>query len=497
MSSIPPITTLDEWNALLTQCGCCPMEPCLEPQLSCQSQNLRMCAFLGDVVEISDDSDSGSSPTYRTRFYRTFKNGASAQGSKTWRDSYGFAYQTMSADWDNFTVERYKNLLQPALNANPIGGAPCELETTCTATGSYSFQSNTRQLLASSDSDLNWGPSIVTQTVTATLSNFAGQLDPRWDPESSDPQPTLPEPCYPMWHYTTTDYEIDVDSDGIWTGSHVSNVDDYYVYDPDAGPGYSAYVPDGSDSDSAPDLESWFTSYNDYSEEVTCASLLEALAEVDPVWPTDNESDSDSAEDITGTACEALYFCGLNGDVGASSSSVFRYRWTIPLCHAGSYYRIDWDEVFFPKAYLDWLEAAEAYDPNTESTSESDRVPAGIEPFDPNANPPPTLPTLTPKSWEWTGEALGPCVDIDSNYSDSYDPIASDYYLRYNDTTRRSPWSLTVRPIAEGQIELRNVRVQCYRNPYGAVSQPVSMGVYLTTDVDQDGILDSREPVSS
>lgn len=106
------------------------------------------------------------------------------------------------------------------------------------------------------------------------------------------------------------------------------------------------------------------------------------------------------------------------------------FRWTVPPEHEGSYYRIDWDEVFFPKAFLDWQ-----------------NNPAG---------PPPVLPTLTPKSWEWTGTALGPCCGEET---DTYED-------RLADETRKSPWGVMPPPDEAGEKQICNVRVLCYRSAY-------------------------------
>lgn len=115
-----------------------------------------------------------------------------------------------------------------------------------------------------------------------------------------------------------------------------------------------------------------------------------------------------------------------------------RYKWCVPPEHLGSYYRIEWDEVFFPEGWDD-------------STL--------VDPPD---------PVVTPKSWEWIGPAGG--VDnSDSNPS--------------NDSADRcSPWSLEVKVPAdsEGTVEIRNVRVLCYRSSYGQKFQLYpSFGVYV------------------
>lgn len=82
-----------------------------------------------------------------------------------------------------------------------------------------------------------------------------------------------------------------------------------------------------------------------------------------------------------------------------------RYRVIVPEYHPGSFYRVEWDEVFFPEG---WDEEGG------------------------------TAPTMTPKVWEWTGG------------------------------DRQSPWSseVSVPSGGRGYVEVCNVRVKCYNAPW-------------------------------
>ena len=201
---------------------------------------------------------------------------------------------------------------------------------------------------------------------------------------------------------------------------------------------------------------------NELLEEVTCDDLLAILGDVEPTFE----------EESVGAGCIAQYQCSI---LSASASATFvRYRWKIPPCHPGSWYQIEWDEVFFPQAYLDWYAAALA---------DID----GIEVFDPNASPPPELPVLTPKAYTWTGAALGPC--------DEEDP-ENDYDFRSEIIERISPWSNVVVPPAAGEVEIRNARVRCYQNPFGTVAQTIpGFDVFSLANFDQDSNLDENEPI--
>jgi len=297
-----------------------------------------------------------------------------------------------------------------------------------------------------------------------------------------------------MWCEVDKTYAPEYDSKSPFglTGTHLTSTVTTYFHA--VGCDYTVpthYGPDGSDSDSESDIVTTQTIYNDYTSEIACEEMAAELPDAPDTWPTD-AADSDSAEIYTWSDCGAAFDCGNCST--PPSALRFRYRWKIPPCHPGSWYKIEWDEVFFPKAYLDWLAAAQAYDPN--DSIGSDSLATGIEPFDPNANPPPELPVLTPKEWTWEGDALGPCLDVDSTPSDSSDAIGNELAERDAMTDRWSPWSLTVVPPGPGTVELRNARIQCYRNPFGTVTQPIVIGDFTLGDLDQDGIDDSSEPIS-
>jgi hypothetical protein len=203
---------------------------------------------------------------------------------------------------------------------------------------------------------------------------------------------------------------------------------------------------------------------NEFLEPVSCSDMQSKIAGITP----------DFGHESVGNTCMASFFCEWP-DGPLSELSIFRYRWRVAPCHPGSYYKIEWDEIFFPLAYLDWLE--DAQDPD-------------VIAFDPNANPPPALPVITTKNWEWEGTALGDCVPLDPT---------NNYDYRKDIAERMSDWSGPVRTTEQGIIEIHNVRVYCYRSTYGSKPQYVtpaggSTGTYSTGDVDQDGAPDIDEP---
>ena len=91
-----------------------------------------------------------------------------------------------------------------------------------------------------------------------------------------------------------------------------------------------------------------------------------------------------------------------------------KYRMGIPVGYELPYFNVKWDEVFYPKAWLEWNSA----DPETR----------GREPSKPQIS----------KSREWT-------------------------YSKEN----FSEWFEINRPSSEGEIHLRNIRTLSYRTPWG------------------------------
>lgn len=121
------------------------------------------------------------------------------------------------------------------------------------------------------------------------------------------------------------------------------------------------------------------------------------------------------------------------------AETVFRYKLCVPPEHEGTYFRAEWDEVFYP----------EGWDDSTDSD--------------------PPEPVVTPKSWTWTGPAGG--VDnSDSNPSNDSDDRCSD-------------WGLEVKIPAgeEGITVIRNMRTSCYESsPYGIkYTLHESFGIYV------------------
>jgi hypothetical protein len=301
----------------------------------------------------------------------------------------GFVVKWSSDDYQKERIET---------RVDTIGGCTTQIE--CSASGTSSSASYfVRRSNVPPFSIIAVFPQ---QEVMATLSMMGGMPDPSWYPQSGqteDDRPILP-PCTFMFTIVTKDYTATIGPDGRVTGSTLSSTT-------------TTYNNQGS-AVSAPFV---------FSEELTCDDVKNQT-----VVPDFDDNDTNyGAYPLSQYVCDpcSTSFSGVR--IAKS-----RFRWVVPPEHGGSYFRIDWDEVFYPQSFLDWQ--------------------SNSEPL-----PPPVIPTLTAKSWEWNGEALGECCGDPPDSSED----------RMNNPDRRSPWGVIEAPISQGRVEIANVRYICYRSPYG------------------------------
>lgn len=117
---------------------------------------------------------------------------------------------------------------------------------------------------------------------------------------------------------------------------------------------------------------------------------------------------------------------------------IFRYRWKLDKCCGFKEVLSGWRQVFFPLSYIRWWESL-----------------ALLDSGDPIPPPPVDLDALaTKRQWLWTGDPPG-CVD-----SDESDSIVPDHY---DHEPMWSPWSLVVKiaPGEEGRIVLDRYWQRC------------------------------------
>jgi hypothetical protein len=460
MSYHPEIKTIEEWNARM--CGCCPMPLCPYPELECEQKNINFCYF-NEYTGVRVDYPAGEiAPDLP--FYRTRDKGTSQSGSYTQKDRFGENFLVQELDYNVGLTTTINNIV-----SDPEDG--CGYSYDCVIIGSlkqeyYSYGTLARDGFCN---PIGWdsGPFIFS-SLEGTLEDFGGQPDFRWTPRTGQTEADRPlfPPCSPVWRLVFKQYApIEEEMDEVEpcmntyfrvVGSSVASTSESLVY---AGsPLVPIYVPINTSN------LGQIVERDIYTNEITCSDFREGA-----------ESVGDSIfNGSTIYGCSASFDCGSvkhfpqDQNNTFPTAKVFRYRFRVPPCHGGSWFKIEWDEVFFPKAYLKWLSDAEM---------------SGITEFNPNTDPPPELPTITTKNWEWQGEALGDC--------DWSDPL-NDYNYRKEIESRVSPWSPVIVPPDNGMVEVRNVRVYCYRSEYGSKPQ---YGDYpdLTNDIDQDGILDVEE----
>lgn len=124
--------------------------------------------------------------------------------------------------------------------------------------------------------------------------------------------------------------------------------------------------------------------------------------------------------DNTGEQCSSELGCG--------TATKSRFRWVIPDTWAGSYFKITWDEVFFP---------------------------VGYDPLDPESPQP--YGSKINETWEWPG----PGVPGDED-------------------TWKSGWYVIDPPNSPGQIRIVNIRYECYRSTkFGTKPQVTGEAVEL------------------
>lgn len=187
-----------------------------------------------------------------------------------------------------------------------------------------------------------------------------------------------------------------------------------------------------------------------YSEPVTLADF-KAAAEA---WAEENSAAAFAATELAASdsgACAAgfdlcgaskFYSSGVDPWRAAIYAQVFRYRWKLNKCCGYSSIQSGWREVYWPKAYLDWLDLLE--------TLGSD---------DPVPPPPVDLDALaTKKQWLWTGTPPL-CPEDSADSSASAPPVDP-----FDHEPMWSPWSAPVKVPdgQEGRIGLRNYFQICY-----------------------------------
>jgi len=444
------IETLSDWNARLDACGCCEMPACPAPILEAESLDgsRTVSAFApytydpdnesgGDVPNLYlaetfefEYSDVGESEESETRNWRIYVDGEESSVNSSSVINREFSDESQAPPTGNHYIPQrtIPPLYDKDERSSPFG---CDVDKgDCNDTGSvttniftseFTFEETDRNGNTTNESedhsrthtyqsDGNGGceldsalgasgelPTKTLEHQPATGSTVVVDLDSTTDTikiegstvtESGSGSEAVPSGWYGSWYLNS----------GTNSGSFTRVTTTRRTW---------TLSEDFTKSDSIADGEAFLNeawddiivgggSYDGDCSLLVFSSGSDALAEKSTSWPQQGDG-------MTGG--DSLQYSFLE--------KRFRYRFTVPASHAGTYYKIEWDEVFFPEG---WGE------------------PGGI------------APTVTPKSWEWTGG----------------DKVGD--------------WSLEVKvPEGElGTVELRNIRFLCARTPWG--EKPETMG---------------------
>ncbi len=522
------IETIDTWNARLApglwvdsntsdsteaeagDCGCCLMPKCCPPQLECQSGSAYV-SFEGHLI-FGESWDSVDGPEWeRTRYLK--KNIRHVGDSQTTTGTYmndeedppvevTYTTETITASQFFQTSYEYSQAFSARMNSWCISSAT-ELTETCEIGGTQEISQNLvvhdgdqyyvyeghsqSRVYSTADGDETpahiawraesdaWTDLYTNQegfdaalaeweSATATYDAWTTARD-AWvneDPDNRNPE-DYPEPepdqpgdrpielsNEPTAYFGQCDVKC-VTTDTYWNWNYTTHSREF-----DSTNTYTIYQ---SNIDGPSHLDVTYETPVTYADFFVLASA----------WVEANRDEFFTKIDSSGSdACPSDTNCYAENAEGTGSltSRFFRYRWKLNKC-CGLYAGLAWLQVYYPKAFIDWLAAELASSDHTE---------------------PPILPTTSNKVWEWEGLTRNPECD-NSDSADSVIGPNDPGFDPFDDDSRWSPWSLVVTvPMGEfGRVHLRNLYMSCYRSIYG--TKPDFIPLYGTYDPsDLDGI---------
>jgi hypothetical protein len=471
-----------DWNTRLEYCGCCPMPLCPPPTVLCQSIRFGVVTA-GFVVFPEDSTPDSDSTTPPCELYLSQTASRIWSGINTSTDSYltsgGTSVSRPDFPYDSRVVTG--SLTRSVIleydqgwsaSAVQCGVASIAAQTTrCEILGSFQEEENVGYVYDSPE--LRKVLTLLSRDYS--YEEISGELNPAYTQWESD---------FAQWEIDFAEYEAEYQEayDEWVDGGMVGPEPDY---DPPVEPNepaepvepiqfwppctfktttittfYEVVFEDGepfaelvesTPEDPNPLTEEFLdtilrppSSATEPPVEYENATTVSAELALGLAWvrgeiefPDDIDSTSDKCAPEAN--CTAFFGSEELDCTGEISGQDFRYRLCVPAEHEGTYFRAEWDEVFYPEGWDD--------------SQDSD----------------PPLPVVTPKSWEWTGPPGG-ANDSDSNPS--------------NDTEDRcSPWGLVVK-VPDGQegfTVIRNMRTSCYAaSPYGTkYTLHESFGIYV------------------
>ncbi len=374
------IETLSELNSILDGCGCCTMPICeYPPTAQIEAYTIYLCGVSPNMTRVTPSSTS-----------EALEEDIILYSHYTWSLSSGPTDTTLQ---DGSASENGTYTPEPKVQEF-CGARRVDASFSYTNTVYYDSSKTQAQTLEEASYSINTisVPGTLSGTISLIEYDTSGNItSDTTDPSSfaySGPQTegTITDPAWTIGVSTAT---LTYNDDGIILSDWEGNAT--------------------------------FTFVDVYTQFSATAELFDAEI-ADPFWLP---AFSSSIANVT------LIKASDNTRIISANATRGKYRWKIPSSHTGSYFRVDWDEVFYP---VGW---------------DSEEIGAPV-------------PIVTPRSVEWTGPG---------NTADT------------NDASWFTVWSNVVKVPnnLEGTIFLRNVLYKCYRSTQfgSAPTLAISFGVYV------------------
>jgi len=206
------------------------------------------------------------------------------------------------------------------------------------------------------------------------------------------------------------------------------------------------------------------------SDSITKSELAAKAAENQPEWGGDGVGTSCAASLSVDWPSIGYHYTGDPAGwpgpedlpfptEAAATATRSRRKWTVPTTHLGTYYRVMWNVIEEPEGWDATINDPEITPPYP--------LPEGWEhPQIPDPEAPARSWVSEDLEWTWEGAA--------------YNPEGPP------DETRVSPWQVIDAPSTPGIRRIVNIRVWCYRGPYGSLPQTVGEQLpHLDADTGQ------------
>lgn len=417
------IDTLEDWNQRLGACGCCPMPECPAPDGDWQAASRTLTAMTGSassysigVPSLQYGTDPGEVPPVERFVLYQFMR----------------VTDTLSINEIDEVRNESKvvtlNKEPPIMERNRVG-VPAIIGAVTRVIGSDSGS----WTFYFTEDDGNGG---LQRAGVSDQGSYSGSIDDTATPFGGATGPG-------------TESYTSYDEDGNVVDS------DTYAITVGYGPAWFNFLnPDTVNTSINGGLLKHEVSDDERSLTVEFLDPHTTQTARDAIVPPPVEPEEWSTKDgLLPSSFSVSYVDEENGDTrltGASCRRV-RFRWRVPEDFEGSYFKLVWDEVFFPDGWdatiddPDW----QPPDPLPDPPPDPPQVP------DPNA---PTPQLLRHGELEWQGPG---------------DPEDPDSWII-------GDWQDLEIPQAVGEVRVVNVGVVCYRSPFG--TKPTMHGERWSVD---------------